>query len=302
MRRALRPATRSRWFRRPGIRATAESGRSRRRADAAAVWAARESHDRSRQVRRALDGITGQKQSLPGQFNLSTSEIIDITAETGGLGAPGSASAQAAAAAANAARGAPVPITSETDTLQRVQNRECRRAGDMGCMEAIVSEAAALAQYLEERVTQSLNGLGSLLDALRDLPGRKTVVVLSGGMAVSDRPGGRVDIGNEAKQLGGQAAHANATIYALHVDTGLSKSYSAQSRRARTPCPSSVNAGSRAGCSTNSPAHRAARSCPCSLAAATSPSIAFYGRRPRTICWASSRPTWTAMAAPIGCR
>jgi len=184
-------------------------------------------------VRRALDRITGQKQSLPGQFNLSTSEIIDITAETGGLGAPGSASAQAAAAAAAGPRGAPIPVTSDTDTLQRVQTRECRRTGDLGCMEAIVSEAAALAQHLEERVTQSLNGLATLLGELGELPGRKTVVLLSGGMAVSDRPGGRVDIGNEAKQLGEQAAHANATIYALHVDTGLSKSYSAQSRRAR---------------------------------------------------------------------
>jgi hypothetical protein len=52
-------------------------------------------------------------------------------------------------------------------------------------------------------------------------------------MAVSDRPGGRVDVGNEAKALGEQATHANATMYALHVDNGLSQSYSAQSRRAR---------------------------------------------------------------------
>lgn len=184
-------------------------------------------------IRHALDGITGQKPSMAGQFNLSTSEIIDISAETGGLGAPAGASAGAAAGAAAAGRGAPVPIAGETNVLQRVQSRECRNTGDLGCMEAIVSEAGALAQYLEERVTQSLNGLASLLDALRTYPGRKTVVLLSGGMAVSDRPGGRVDIGNEAKQLGEQAAHANATIYALHVETGMSRSYSAQSRRAR---------------------------------------------------------------------
>ena len=181
-------------------------------------------------VRKALDGIAGQRQSLPGQFNLSTSEIIDIGAETGGLGSPTSGSA---AQAATAARGAPVPVLGEGNTLQRVQLRECRGTADLGCLEAIISEAGALAQHLEERVTQSLNGIASLLDALRSYPGRKTVVVLSGGMAVSDRPGGRVDIGNEAKQLGEQAAHANAIIYALHVDKGLAQSYSAQSRRAR---------------------------------------------------------------------
>jgi VWFA-related protein len=184
-------------------------------------------------VRQALDRVAGQRQSLPGQFNLSTSEIIDISAETSGLGTPGAASAAAAQAAATGARGAPIPVVGETNTLQRVQVRECRRTGDTGCIESIISEAAALASYLEERATQSLNGIAALLDALRTYPGRKTVVVLSGGMAVSDRPGGRVDVGNEATQLGEQAAHANATIYALHVDTGMSHTYSAQSRRAR---------------------------------------------------------------------
>ena len=86
-----------------------------------------------------------------------------------------------------------------------------------------MSEAAALAQQLEERVRESLNGLDNLLDALQQYPGRKTVVVLSGGMAVSDRPGGRVDIGDEAGDLGERAARANAVIYALHVDASMSR-------------------------------------------------------------------------------
>jgi hypothetical protein len=59
--------------------------------------------------------------------------------------------------------------------------------------------------------------------------------VLSGGMAVSDRPGGRIDIGTEATALGEQAAHANAVIYALQVDTGITQSFSARSRRVRDP-------------------------------------------------------------------
>ena len=51
------------------------------------------------------------------------------------------------------------------------------------CVQAIVSEASALAQQLEERARESLIGLNGLLDALQQYPGRKTVVVVSGGMA-----------------------------------------------------------------------------------------------------------------------
>jgi hypothetical protein len=46
------------------------------------------------------------------------------------------------------------------------------------------------------------------------------VVLLTGGMTSSDRPGGRPDIGAELGTLVGQeAARANATVYALLVDT-----------------------------------------------------------------------------------
>jgi hypothetical protein len=33
-------------------------------------------------VRKALDLVAGQRQSMPGQFNLSSSEVVDIMAET----------------------------------------------------------------------------------------------------------------------------------------------------------------------------------------------------------------------------
>ena len=181
-------------------------------------------------IRRALETATGQRHATAGQFNLSTSEIIDIMANPGTLSQVSSAPVSSAATARATAV---VPMTTETDTLGRVQARECRRANDLGCREAIVSEAGALAQNLEERVRLTLNGLTELLDALRRYPGRKTVVVLSTGMAISDRPGGRIDIGTEASLLGEQAARANATIYALHIDNGVSQSFSAESRRAR---------------------------------------------------------------------
>ena len=179
-------------------------------------------------LRRALDTVVGQQQTHQGQFHLSTSEVLDINAEASGLN---TASTQQLAQAG--ARGVPVPTSTDTDTLQRVQLRECRRTADLGCIESIISEAASLAHNLAERVRRGLNGLESLLNLLRTLPDRKTVVLVSGGMPVSDRPGGRVDIGDEAKVLGEQTAHANASIYALHVDFGARETYTAQSRRAR---------------------------------------------------------------------
>lgn len=181
-------------------------------------------------VRQALDRVVGQRPTVLGQFNLSLSEVIDITTERAGLGDPNTSTGLTPTAGGGRAAGAVLPA--EATTLRRVQARECRRAGDVGCVEAIASEAAALAQFFEERAVLSLNGLAALLDALRSSEERKTVVVISAGIPVSDRPGGRVNVGDEVGKLGEQAARANATIYALHVDAGLARAYRAESRQA----------------------------------------------------------------------
>jgi VWFA-related protein len=179
-------------------------------------------------VRRALGQVIGLRPSIAGQFNLTPSEIVDIMAETSGMVLP-------ARTLPGATVAAPGPVFSDGYTLQRVQLRECRSTTDPGCVSAIMNEASALGSHIQERISQSLNGIGALLGLLRELPGRKTVVVLSAGMAVSDRPGGMVDIGHEASSLGEQAAHANTTIYAIHVDGGLRQTYSSQARRVRDP-------------------------------------------------------------------
>jgi VWFA-related protein len=89
---------------------------------------------------------------------------------------------------------------------------------DLRCLENIQSEAQARAFDYENQATRSLFGLRGLVNGLSTYPGRKTVVVMSGGMLVSDRPGGRPDIGELPKVLGKAAAEANIAIYALHVD------------------------------------------------------------------------------------
>jgi VWFA-related protein len=179
-------------------------------------------------VRRTLGQVLGLRPSISGQFNLTASEIVDIMAETSGMVLP------ARTLPGNTVT-TPGPVFSDGYTLQRVQLRECRSTTDPGCVSAIMNEASALGSQMQERISQSLTNVGALLGLLRELPGRKTVVVLSGGMAVSDRPGGMVDIGREASSLGEQAAHANATIYAIHIDAGMRQTYSSQARRVRDP-------------------------------------------------------------------
>lgn len=177
------------------------------------------------ELRRKLDTLVGQRQSLQSQYHLSPGEVVDITAEIAAL----------------ATRSTPAPtgrgnnqlsalLGNETETLRRVQLRECGDTADLRCVEAIESEATAMAFFYEGLVMQGLNGLGSLLQSLGEAPGRKTVIVFSAGMPISDRVGGRPNVGDQARILGEQAARSNTTIYALHIDHSLLQSFSAETR------------------------------------------------------------------------
>jgi len=177
-------------------------------------------------VRRGLDGVVGTRQSLQSQFNLSASEVVDINAEVSSMGM------RATPATTSGRSATPTPfLGNETETLRRVQIRECGSETDLRCVEAIESEAQAMGFFLEGEVLRGLNGLEVLLQRLGDYPGRKTVIVLSAGMPVSDRVGGRPNIGDQARVLGEQAARANATIYALHIDTNFLRTFSAETRK-----------------------------------------------------------------------
>jgi hypothetical protein len=118
----------------------------------------------------------------------------------------------------------------ESEVLRSVQSRECG-AGEIRCGEDIISEAHALAFYLEGRATEGLNGIRALINLLGEYPGRKTVVMFSSGIPASDRPGGRPDLGDLPKTLGQDAAATNTTIYTLHVDTSALRTMSAETRR-----------------------------------------------------------------------
>jgi len=180
------------------------------------------------ELRRKLDTVVGQRQSLQSQYHLSPAEVVDITAEISAL------AMRSSPAPAPTNRGGTQPASAllgnETETLRRVQLRECGDTADLRCIEAIETEATAMAFFYEGLVMQGLNGLGSLLQNLGETPGRKTVVVLSAGMPVSDRVGGRPNVGDQARVLGEQAARSNTTIYALHIDHSMLQAFSAETR------------------------------------------------------------------------
>ena len=187
-------------------------------------------------VRRALQGLTGNASSLRTQYQLSPAEVIDISAETARLG--GSATAVRRVGQTALDPGADAP------TVLRVQDREC--PADPNCSARIILDATAAAQDYESKMAQSVNGLRGMLDVLREWPGRKTVVLLSAGLIVSDRVGGRPAAEDLADSLGHQLAQANAVIYTVHVDRAARDGYSAATKRMSTTSDSAREASMRA--------------------------------------------------------
>ena len=157
-------------------------------------------------LRVQLAKVIGDRQPLRSTFNLTASEIVDITAQSNN---PNSF--------LTAIRGANNPALEQLDPVRLVQRREC--TNDPNCLSRIYSEGMDLAVRLEDQTQTSLNGLRSLMQRLTNLPGRKAVIIVSAGVLVSDRVDGRPQIGDQAVALGQHAARANATVYTVHIDS-----------------------------------------------------------------------------------
>ena len=187
-------------------------------------------------VSQAVDRVVGRSQSVPGEHNLSPSEIIDITSEVSrqssinvGRGSAAGAAGLGSGPQSNSSAASLMDI-GDGSTLQRVQLRECGSVSS-ACAEMIHTEASTMAFYLEGRATEGLNGVRALVNLLNEQPGRKTVVLFSAGIPVTDRPGGRPEVGDLAKLLGQDAAATNTSIYTLHVDNREMRAMSAENRR-----------------------------------------------------------------------
>ena len=183
-------------------------------------------HATARQRVSTIMGSRTISEGFDSRFNLSASEIIDISAE---------AVRATPFATQGRGRGAAfqdlMVFGDETDTIRTVQMRECGLT-EVRCGDEIRAEATAAAFYLEARATAGINGIRSLITMLAQDPARKTVVMFSSGMPTTDRPGGRPDLGNLPTTLGKDAAATNTTIYTLHVDSAQVRAMGAGTARA----------------------------------------------------------------------
>lgn len=159
-------------------------------------------------VLRALRTVVGQRDG-PGlaQFKLRPTEIIDLSRDI----AAGSGS-----------------------TLDKVLARECGQDEAAGptCRFRLLTEVTNTALYYEGQATASLGMLRTLIGQMRGFPGRKTLLLVSGGLIASDAPGGRPDLGSMGQQVGREAAAANTAIYTLYIDSTLQDQFAAETRTA----------------------------------------------------------------------
>jgi len=142
----------------------------------------------------ALGSILGQAEADTSQFHLRASEVVDLNAALSGH-APSASSA-----------------------LETVAIRECGNPVEESCRARLISELAGTALYYEGQANLSIGMLRSLLKTMESVAGRKTVVLVSGGMIASDVPGGRPDISEIGIEAGKEAARANAAVYTLYLD------------------------------------------------------------------------------------
>lgn len=173
------------------------------------------SHAAARQV---LARIVGRK-SPPGHMDMPLEDIIDITAAM---------ESQLQGALRTTVR----RIVADDDFGMDAGDTLYCAGTVAACTEQTMSEAFSQAMALEQDVLRSLAGLDALLVELREVPGRKSVLLLSGGMPVSDRSGGRLTLSNEMKRLGVQVAYANATVDAIFFDPSAQDSFAATNRGA----------------------------------------------------------------------
>ena len=106
----------------------------------------------------------------------------------------------------------------DREALQRVVQDNCQ-TGDLMCSNAVAMELNETVSLLELQSARSLAGVRSVIAGVKDMPGRKIVVVLSAGIPSGDRSGARMYMRSDAVQAGQEAAAAGILLYTLHLNT-----------------------------------------------------------------------------------
>jgi VWFA-related protein len=88
------------------------------------------------------------------------------------------------------------------------------------CRTNLESSVPGVIDGVRNRTWQSLAGLQGVIDGLRAVDGRKTIVLLSAGIAGKDERS-VIDYSDEMRRLSESAAATNCFIYALHIDSSF---------------------------------------------------------------------------------
>ena len=147
-------------------------------------------------LRKVLESLTGIGDPMTQQLNLGISEALEIS--------EGSRSRLADAVLRECGRAL-------TEYVNVARAAEETGGGRDACPEQVEQESRAMAQYAHMQAGISLGALQSLITRLKELPGTKTIVLISEGMIVDPR---RVDL----SQLAAQAQAARVTIYGLQLE------------------------------------------------------------------------------------
>jgi VWFA-related protein len=157
-------------------------------------------------VIKALETVVGQREPAEQrQFRVRPSEIIDVTRDLYRGSGP---------------------------ALDAVVKRECGEPVDAVCQTRLITDVTGTALYYEGQATASLGMLRSLVRSMSGFSGRKTLVLVSGGMIASDTPGGRPDLSELGILVGKEAATANTAIYTLYIESSFIDRFTASTRSA----------------------------------------------------------------------
>lgn len=150
-------------------------------------------------LKHKLGSLFGQTDPVFLQFNLGISEALDI--------AEGSRSRLADAVLRECGRAL-------TEYVSAARAADDAGGGRDACPEQVEQESRGIAQHAHTQARISLSGLEALVASLKDIPGPKTVVLLSEGMVTDPR---RVDLA----RVSAEAQAARVSIYILQLEVPM---------------------------------------------------------------------------------
>ena len=118
-------------------------------------------------------------------------------------------------------------------TTQKVLARECAGMGNSNrpaCELEVRNTALSIGRNAELQATRSLSGIEAIIRSLAPIRERKTLVLVSAGLPVSDRASMDLQLLPEMTSIGREAASANLNFFVLHVDSGFLDAFSAEQR------------------------------------------------------------------------